>query len=113
MAVAIAAIFIIAIILSFVGQGATYYNTKQDNKRAWEECCRNQDARVKRIAQENDYYYDPICKSFDTSFYSDGSLRVDHNTKKTYTKGEYMCDSQGNNCHRQKVGLNVKRPPAK
>lgn len=113
MAVVIAAIFIIAIIANFAGQGATYYNTKQDNKRAWEECCRNQDAWIKRTAQENDYYYDPICKSFDTSFYSDGSLRIDHTTKKTYAKGEYICDSLGNDCHRKKVGPDVKQPPGK
>lgn len=113
MGVFIVAVIVIVLIANFAGQGAVYYNTTRENKRSWEECCRNQDAWVKRTAQENDYYYDPVCKYFDTSFYSDGSLRIDHNTKKTYAKGEYMCDSLGNNCHWKKAGPDVKRPPSK
>lgn len=108
----VVAIIVIVLVLNFAGQGAAYYNTKQDNKRAWEECCRNQDAWTKRTAQENDYYYDPLCKHFDPSFYSDGSLRTDQHTKKHYAKGEYMCDSQGFNCHWQKAAPDEKRPPS-
>lgn len=113
MFVLIAALIFIVIALSLAGQGATYYSTKQDNKKSMEMANRNYENWAKRTAQENDYYYDPACKSFDPSFYSDGSIRIDHTTKKTYTKGEYMCDSQGNNCQWQKVGPEVKRPPSK
>lgn len=112
MFVVIVAIFIIVIILVFVGHGVSTINLERDNKRAYEECCKNQENWVRNTAQKNDYYYDPVCKSFDPTFYSDGSVRVDHYTRKTYKKGEYMCDSHGNNCQWKKAGPDVKRPPS-
>lgn len=95
------------------GQAAATSNLKRENKESMQRAKTNYENWAKSTAQKNDFYYNPACKSFDTSFYSDGSLRLDHTTKKTYSKGEYMCDSQGNNCRWEKVGPDVKRPPGK
>lgn len=108
----LAAVIILIIVLNFAGQGAVYYNTKQDNKRAWEECCRNHENWERNKAKEMDAYYSPITKSMNLNYYSDGSLKVDPYTKKTFAKGEYRCDSRGNMTEWRKAGPYEPRPPS-
>lgn len=107
----IIAIIVIAV-LNFAGQGAATYNLKQQNKESMNQAQRNYEDWAKRTSKEQDIYYSHSSKSLNDNFYSDGSLKIDPYTKKTYAKGEFRCDSRGNKVEWQKAGPNEKRPPA-
>lgn len=102
-------VLIIVILLWFASQGAATANLKRENKASFDRAMQNTEKWYREQAKEGDYYFDPILKSCDWHFYSDGSLKMEGD--KLYPKGQYYCNSHGYGPMCRKVSPDTKRPP--
>lgn len=84
-------VIIICVLGSLLGGAATTYNCKKEGQRVFDEMSRAKDIEWQRIAKEKDMYYRPDPHAImgpDPTRYSDGSIKFDSITGKTYKKGE-------------------------
>ena len=87
------------------------YDAKQ-GKRHYDECQVRHDITMRDMARKTDSYYESgSIMSYNENFYSDGSLKFDPCTGKSYQKGQYMCRSDGLTADYKRAGNGVKRPP--
>ena len=110
-------VLLIVLILAFVlwigGQATATAECKRKGHESFERAMKNGEEWHREQAREGDYYFDPVLKRCDWHFYSDGSLRLDKVTKKTYPKGMYFCDSTGHGPMFREVPAGLPRPPQK
>lgn len=108
-------IFVIAIIVLVIanlgGQAAATAQLKRDSAESMRIADENWERFERKLAKESDTYYSSYCKSRNDWFWSDGSLKRDPHTGKTYPKGQYRATTSGIDCNMRKVGPDVKRPP--
>ena len=104
-------IFALAYLFSLAAGGASYINTKQQNKANLEQNQELWAQRERDIARKYDTYYDPNVKQCTHWFYADGSLKKDPHTGQFYPKGQYWATSNGLDCHLNPAGADVPRAP--
>lgn len=83
-------------------------------KKAFRQATENRKEEWLLQSQEEDMYYIPDPHGIiapNPCFYSDGSLKFDSRTKRTYPKGQYFCDSYGEMANNKKAPPDMKRPP--
>lgn len=105
------AVFFLLLVINFAGEGMVHHNLQQENKRCFEEACRNYDAWHRQTSQESDVFYNVDARCLNFNYYSDGSLKKDPYNNRTYQKGEYRCDSRGRTATLKQASPDVKRPP--
>lgn len=110
----IAVIIMVFVFGSLLGGACTTLDCKKDGQRAFDEMSRGTDLDWQRQSRREDVYYEPdphaiIAPNY--NFYSDGSLKHDPATGRSYPKGQYFCDSHGLTAGYSKAPGNLKRPP--
>ena len=99
------AIIFALLILAFLWVGnAPTRADQQLGREAFDRQQENFHQQNKEYAQRHDYYYERsklVSQDINADFYSDGSLRRDSNTGKTYSKGQYYVDSRGQAANRR------------
>lgn len=97
-----------------IGGVCTTYNCKKDGQRAFDNMSLAKDADWQALSKEKDIYYKPDPHAIigpNPCFYSDGSLKYDSLTGKSYPKGRYYCQSDGSRADWSRAPGNMKRPP--
>lgn len=90
------------------------YLDKKEGERIFNQATISRAAKWRQESKEDDFYYRPSPNGFgypDYNFYSDGSLKLDICTGKSYPKGMYYCRSDGYMVNNKKADSNMKRPP--
>lgn len=99
---------------SLVGGACTTYNCKKEGRRVFDNMSLAKDADWQAQSRRDDIYYKPDPHAIigpNPCFYSDGSLKYDSLTGKSYPKGQYYCQSDGSGADWSKAPGGVKRPP--
>lgn len=99
---------------ALIGGACTTYNCKKEGQREFDEASLSRNTYWKELSREKDIYYKPDPHAImgpDPCFYSDGSLKFDSLTGKSYPKGQYYCKSDGSDADWKQAPGNVKRPP--
>ena len=104
-------IIIVAYLLNMFAGAVSYMDIKQKNKENLEKNRAQWAQQRKDISKKYDVYYDKNVDVVMPWFYSDGSLKKDPDTGKTYPKGQYRATSAGLDCNLKQAGPNVKRAP--
>lgn len=84
-------VIIICVFGNLLGGACTTYNCKKEGHRVFDEAARARDAAWQREAKAKDMYYRPDPHAIigpDPTRYSDGSIKFDSMTGKTYPKGQ-------------------------
>lgn len=108
------AVIIICWVGTLVGGASTTYNCKKDGQRIFDSASVARDADWKEQSQREDIYYSPDSHAIigpTPCFYSDGSLKYDSLTGKSYPKGQYFCQSDGSKADWSQAPGSMKRPP--
>ena len=97
-----------------INGACTTFNCKKEGKQAFDQMSIAKDANWKVQADRDDIYYKPDSHAIigpNPCFYSDGSLKYDSLTGKSYPKGKYYCQSDGSKADWSMASSNMRRPP--
>lgn len=101
-------------LVALLGGACTTYNCKKEGQEKFNNMSLAKDAAWKEQSREKDIYYKPDPHAIigpNPCFYSDGSLKFDSLTGKSYPKGQYYCQSDGSRADWSQAPGSMKRPP--
>ena len=102
---------LVVLVVVVAASAPASYDARQGQKH-YDECRARQQTYLRDLARETDTYYTGSAViGINDNFYSDGSLKFDPTTGKSYSKGQYKCRSDGLTADYTRAGNDVKRPP--